>query len=319
MFSSYVDVILAEEDVLRTRLEEGNLDAYLFVPAGFAEGLMNMEHLPMKAVVSMRQPTKALVFSQVLSAYETYIKTVEVGCSVLYDRMREEGFSQEELSKANMEISIDLIFTALGKDDFFRVRSVERETEVSLFHHYVFTAMFFAVVFCYLPAGLRILKLRKNGMLLRLRTMQVPAGKVLLATAIPYVFGTMVFATAGLWLFGKFSGLTLLLATGLCLTILFLILFLSALVQKRKDYLFAFSMLLIVLAVPGGGIVTKQYLPDAFARLTEVFPNENFVLLLTGNLDRTAECAVIVFAVIAVLFVLTVLRLEKRGEAQRDA
>ena len=78
-------------------------------------------------------------------------------------------------------------------------------------------------------------------------------------------------------------------------------------------------MLLIVLAVPGGGIVTKQYLPDAFARLTEVFPNENFVLLLTGNLDRTAECAVIVFAFIAVLFVLTVLCLEKRGEAQRDA
>ena len=124
---------------------------------------------------------------------------------------------------------------------------------------------------------------------------------------------------AGLWLFGNFSWLTLLLAVGLCLTVLFLILFLSALIQKRKDYLFAFSMLLIVLAVPGGGIVTKQYLPDAFAHLTELFPNENFVLLLTGNLDRMAECAVIVFVVIAVLVVLTVLRLEKRGEAQRDA
>ena len=78
--------------------------------------------------------------------------------------MREEEFSAKELDAANMEISLDLIFTALGKDDFFRRLIVERQEEesqtLSFAKHYQYTGIYFAVLFLFLPSGLRILSLK---------------------------------------------------------------------------------------------------------------------------------------------------------------
>lgn len=318
-FSSYVDVVQEKEAVLEERLKSGELDAYLSIPSGFATGLMNMEHLPMRAVVSMRQPTKALVFRQVLEAYETYIKTVEVNCTALYDRMKDEGFSGADLTKANLEISVDLIFTALGKDEFFRIRNVEAVNKVALTEHYILTILFFAGVFLFLPAGLKILKLRQNGMLLRLKTMQISAWDVLFATAVPYVTGTAVLVSLLLLFFEKFEFWSLFCGVFLLLTVLFFVLFLSSLVQKKKDYLFAFNVLLLLLSVLGGGIVPKQYLPDLFAKFAEVLPNENFVLLMTGNAEHLQGITALAVVLSALLFVFSAICLDRRGEAGKDA
>lgn len=318
-FSSYVDVVQDGEEILKTKLNEGTLDAYLLIPSGFADGLMNMEHLPMKAVVSMRQPTKALVFRQVLEAYETYIKTVEVNCTALYDRMREEGFSKGDLTKANVKISMDLIFTALGKDEFFRILTVEQETEVSLTEHYLLTALYFIGIFLFLPAGLRIFKLRQSRMLLRLKTMRVPAWKVLFATTVPYLFVAAGWMGVLLLLLKRWELWTFLCGMFLLLSVFFAVLFLSTFVKKRKDYLFSFGVLLIVLAVAGGGIVPKQYLPDTFAKLATVFPNERFVLLMTGNLEPVKTTLFAAVAVSVVFLVLGAVCLDRRGEAGKDA
>lgn len=318
-FSSYVTVVQDSEAALQRQLEEGKLDAYLAIPEGFAEGLMSMEHVPMRAVVSMRQPTKALIFRQVLEAYETYIKTVEVNCTALYDRMRDEGFSKMDLTRANLKISMDLIFTALGKDDFFRIRTIEQETEVALSDHYLLTAIYFAGMFLFLPAGLRILKLRQKGILLRFKTMRIPAYKVLLATVVPYFLGASCAVGMLLWILKRLNPWTFLCGLGLWMITFAAVLFLSVLVKKKKDYLFVFCMLLLLLSVIGGGIVPKQYLPELFARTAEYLPNENFVLLLTGNLEQVKRISVALVALSAFLFVCSAACLESRGEAEKDA
>ena len=318
-FSSYVTVVQESEAVLKRQLEAGELDAYLAIPEGFAEGLMNMEHVPMRAVVSMRQPTKALIFRQVLEAYETYIKTVEVNCTALYDRMRNEGFSKLDLTRANLKISMDLIFTALGKDDFFEIRTIEQEKEVALSDHYLLTAIYFTGMFLFLPAGLRILKLRRKGMLLRFKTMRIPAYQVLFATAVPYLFVVSCAVGMLLWMFKCLNPWTFLCGAGLWCVTFFAVLFLSVLVKKRKDYLFVFGVLLLVLSVIGGGIVPKQYLPETFARVAEYLPNEKFVLLLTGNLEQIKTMSLVLAAVSVLFFVCSAACLERRGEAEKDA
>ena len=318
-FAAYVDLIQEKENVLRERLNQQELDAYLVIPPMFAERLMEMEHVPVRAAVSMRQPTKALIFKQVLTAYETYIKNVEISCSVLYDRMKEEEFSYEERNKANMEISLDLIFTALGKDDFFRIRQVEAEKEPALTEQYALTALFFACAFLCFPIGLRILKFRQNRMLERMKTMRFSMGAVVAATAVPYVLLFSVPVALLLWLrkswelwlfFARFSCLFLMAAVAV---------FLGSIVKKKKDYLFAFCVLLMSFAVLGGGIVPVRYLPDGFVRVAGVLPNFLFVQLLSGQSEAGRTVFAILMVCILLLLLLAVLCLMKRGEAEEDA
>ena len=317
-FAAYVDLVQEKESVLQGRLNKEELDAYLVIPPMFAERLMEMEHVPVRAVVSMRQPTKALIFKQVLTAYETYIKNVEISCSVLYDRMKEEEFSYEERNKANMEISLDLIFTALGKDEFFRLRKVEAEKEPALTEQYALTALFFSCAFLCFPVGLRILKFRQNRMLERMKTMRFSMGAVVTATVVPYVLLSSLTVALFLLLRKRWEP-WLFLASLSCLILMTAVaVFLGSVVKKKKDYMFAFCVLLMTCAVLGGGVIPVRYLPDVFLRVAGVMPNFLFVQLLSGQSEAVRR----VFAVLAVcsllLLLFAVLCLMKRGEAEED-
>ena len=318
-FSSFVDVTEGTEEELRRLLETGKLDAYLFIPEQFAQSLIVMEHVPVRAVVSMRQPTKALLFRQVLEAYETYIRHVEVQCTVLYDRMKLAGFSASELNKANMDISLDLIFTALGKDDFFRIRQVERKQEITLAEHYFFTLLFCAGAFLFLPAGNRILKWKQTGMVSRFKTMRISMGAVIAAAALPYLAGIFVATGSMLYLRRSFDVRNFLCAVLLFVAVLLVALGLGAALQKRKDYLFAYSMVLCVITVLGGGIVPKQYLPDLFARIAMLLPNERFVLLMTGNETQIGKVCLVCAVITTGCFFFGTTCLVRRGEAKEDA
>lgn len=318
-FASFVDVTEGNEEELHRLLEAGKLDAYLVIPEQFAQKLIVMEHVPMKAVVSMRQPTKALLFRQVLEAYETYIKHVEVQCTVLYDRMKTAGFSSADLNKANMDISLDLIFTALGKDDFFRIRQVEKKQEISLTEHYLFTLLFSAGAFLFLPAGNRILKWKQSGLVSRLKTMKFSMGAVIFATALPYLFGIFAATAAVLGLCGNLNGWNFLCAVLLFATILFAALALGAVLKKRKDYLFAYGMVLCLITVLGGGIVPIRYLPDVFAGIAAWLPNERFVFLMTGNEAKIQSVCLVCAAAVALCFFFGTACLRRRGEAKEDA
>lgn len=284
-FLKYVELIEDSRETLRRYMEENRLDAYLIVPEDFAQSMIEMEDLPIQAAVSLKNPTKALVMRHVMEAYETYIEAVEVNCTALYRRMREEGFSDQERDAANVEISLDLIFTALGKDDFFRKQIVERqETEepktLSLAKHYQYTGIYFAVLFLFLPAGLRILSLRKCGMMTRLRSVNVPAVGVLTTVGLPYF---VVSAVALVLLCQRMSGFTVLLEAMLLLCpwiVVFLLLGLCC--KNSEQYLFICSMVLVCLAVFGGSLIPEAYLPDSFREIARWMPNRNFTFVMGG-------------------------------------
>ena len=284
-FLKYVDLIEESRENLHRQMQENWLDAYLIVPENFAQGMIHMENLPIRAVVSMKNPTKALVMRHVMEAYETYIEAVEVNCTALYRRMKEEGFSIKELEAANMEISLELIFTALGKDDFFRKQIVEhQETEglqtISLVKHYQYTGVYFAILFLFLPAGLRILTLRKCGMAARLRAVNISAAEMLTAVGLPYFTVSVVIL---LWVCHRLSGFTVLPQAMLLLCPWLLIFLLLGLYCKNSEqYLFICSMVLVCLAVFGGSLIPERYLPDVFQQIARWMPNRNFTFVMGG-------------------------------------
>lgn len=289
VFLQYVELIEAEEEKLQKALEAGGLDAYLVIPENFAQSMLDMENLPIKARVSMKNPTKALVLRYVMEAYENYIEAVEVNCTALYRRMKAEGFSLKERDAANVDISLELIFTALGKDDFYKMSMVEPEEQpvaekepvsLSLVKHYQYTGVYFILLFLFLPAGLRIITLRKSGVTQRLKAVNIPMASVVAATGIPYL---VLSASALAVVCHREAALDRYVAAIiLILPWLLVFLLLGLCCESSQKYLFLCSMLLVCLAVLGGSLIPEEFLPDGFQTIAKWLPNRNFTYVMGG-------------------------------------
>lgn len=284
-FLSYIELIEAKEQELETALAAGTLDAYLVIPEQFAESMIKMDNLPIRSKISMKNPTKALVLRHVMEAYESYIEAVEVNCTALYRCMKEKGFSSKERNAANVEISLELIFTALGKDDLFRKRLVETEENktLSLVEHYQYTGVYFVMLFLFIPAGINILKLKRNRMLMRLKAVNVPVGSVLLAEGIPYM---IISALLLLGVCCVKNSLDRMFPAFLLLIpwlVVFLVLGLAC--KDDKQYLFICSMVLVCMAVLGGSLLPETVLPDSFQNIARWMPNRNFTYVMGGVLQ----------------------------------
>ena len=281
-FLSYVDITEDERQKLHRALEEGSLDAYLVIPQNFADSMIQMDNLPITAKISMENPTKALVLRHVMEAYETYIEAVEVNCTALYRRMREEGFSDWDVTMANMEISMDLIYTALGKDSFFQKRLVEVQEPdtLSLTEHYQYTLVYFVLLFLFIPAGLQMISLKKNGLSDRLKAVQISAGSIWMAVGIPYALLSVCVVAGVLWMKEAPD------RTGACLVFILpwlpVFLLLGYLCKEEGRYLFLCCMILVCLAVLGGSLIPEAFLPDSFQRLAQWMPNRNFTYVMGG-------------------------------------
>ncbi len=282
VFLQYVELIEESEEQLKQAMEQGNLDAYLVIPENFAQSMIRMDDLPIRAAVSMKNPTKALVLRDVMDAYETYIEAVEVNCTALYRLMKEEGFSKFELNAANMEVSLELIFTALGKDELFQRCVVEPETEnvITLSEHYKLTALYFVLLFAFLPAGLRVLELKKSGLTDRFKSMHISKPAVLIAVGIPY----LVLAVAVLFTYCYMTEKTELLTEGLILILPWLLvsLLLGLFCDNNRNYLFLCSLGLVALAIFGGSLIPEEFLPDSFQEIAAFLPNYKFVSVMGG-------------------------------------
>lgn len=281
VFLKYVELVEDSEKELEKALGEGRLDAYLVIPENFAESMIDMENLPVKGAVSMQNPTKALVMRHVMDAYETYIEAVEVNCTALYRRMKEEGFSSKERNAANMEISLELIFTALGKDDLFRRQDVEVDTTgMSLAEHYKYTGLYFVMLFFFIPAGLRVLSLKKNGLPGRLRSMNVTKPQLITAVGIPYL--VLILCVFGVFCFAEGKTEQLWQGLGYVIPWLLVMLLLGELCTSNQSYLFVCSMLMIGMAVLGGSLIPESFLPEQFLEITKWMPNRNFTYVMGG-------------------------------------
>jgi len=281
-FLTYVDIVEEEEQKLQQALGEGKLDAYLVIPKDFADRMIQMENLPIRAKVSMENPTKALVLRHVMEAYETYIEAVEENCTALYRRMREEGFSEWDITMANMEISMDLIYTALGKDSFFQRSIIETELPdtLSFTEHYQYTLVYFVLLFSFIPAGLQVLRLRKNGMSDRLRAMHISAGSIWTAVGIPYVLLSIAVVAGVLWI--KEGPERIWNSIIFILPWLFVFLLFGQTCKEESHYLFLCCMILICLAVLGGSLIPEEFLPDSFQKIAAWMPNRNFTYVMGG-------------------------------------
>lgn len=312
-FSKYVEIAEGEESVLQARFDAGELDCLLVVPEGFAEQMIQMEHLPVRVSVSTEDATKALLLKTVLEAYETYVVSVEANCAALYEKMKEHGFSYQERQQTNVDVSLDLIFTALGKDSFFARRSIAPKTELSAAASWVCGAcclLFFLLCF---PAGSRLREYFSDGMAWRVRLMGISYASLFAAIALPYVL-LMLFAAGCLLCLAPVRDASFFGTEAvLLLPLLLLSAVLGMACQRKQDYLLLYSLGFIGMALLGGSILPELYMPEQFRHVMKWLPNYRLVQLFAAGSEPPFMVGVAVAESAALLFMLLLL-MKRRGE-----
>lgn len=314
-FSKYVEVAEGEESALRERFDQGELDCLLVIPKDFAEQMIQMEHLPVQASVSTEDATKALLLKTVLQGYETYIASVEANCAALYERMREDGFSYQERQQVNVDVSLDLIFTALGKDSFFARRSVEPKEEMPAAAGYLCGACCLLLLLFYFMAGSRLREYFCNGMAWRIRLMGISYAALSAVILIPYFLFTLLAAGVLLLLAPEHNAMFFWMEVLLLLPLLCLPAVLGMACRRKQTYLLLHSVSLIGMALLGGSILPEAYLPEQFLFVTKWLPNYRFVRLFAAGIGKESLFAAgMAVAETAVLWCLLLFFMKRRGE-----
>ena len=277
-FSSYINVVEGDREELLEQFNQSQFDVYLEIPENFANNLMILEHNPIKVLINSKDPVKAVLLKNLLESYETYISAVEINCVGLYEVMSLTGMDQELINKKNYEISLDLIFTALGKENFFQYQEVSDYPSTSVADYYFYSLLIMAISYGALYVGYQMMKEKKQGTFSRLHTIGLGTYKIVMEKVLFSAFLLFLPSAAAYLVSVRSTGNTLNaeLIPVIFLTVLFYIslaIFLSSIFRNVQNYMVAGNLIYFLFSIIGGGIIPIQYLPKVLKDLAKLTPN----------------------------------------------
>lgn len=285
VFTSYISMVRGTEAELRKQFDRGELDVYLVIPKGFTENLVNIVNMPIKAVINSSDKTKAVLFTNLLKSYSDYIVSVEVNCQTLYDVMKEEGFDYDARNDTNVTISYELVFTALGKDAFFKRTYIDRFEGISLVNYYVYSGIILLILYAGLFAGLAALRERLSLTDTRLVSAGIGRGRIFISKLMAYVLCYMILmgaAMAVMMLSGGLNiplkGILFIMAAIVLSCLLFMII--AGRMKSISGYMVISNMLILLTTIAGGGIIPIMYMPEACVAIARFTPTYWFIRLI---------------------------------------
>ncbi len=277
-FASYVHVIEGNSRELEQSFYNGELDLFLKIPEGFVQKMIYLEHPPVEILISTADVTKAILLKNIMDSYEKYIRAVEVNCAALYNTMKKAGMEQDIINKKNMEISYDLIFTALGKEKFFQYREINEFPHTTLLNYYRFAFLSVILNFMGLYVGFQMMKEKRLGILKRLYTVglggaEILAEKILFSVCFIFTALSLSFILPYIYKENIISLKLELILFSASLFVISFAVFLSGIFHKIQNYMIAGNFLCFIFSIIGGGIIPVIYLPKTMVRLSAFTPN----------------------------------------------
>lgn len=318
-FKGFVTIVTGSEKEVKSKFNKGNIDIYLEIPKDFASNMIRLKNSPVKVFINTSDTTKAILFENVLKSYERYISAVEENTTGLYEIMDEQGMDQELIDKTNLKVSLDLVFTALGKEAFFSFHPESKFPMTTIPFYYIGSILVMGILYFSLHVGLQVLQEMKQGTYTRLRTTDTPLYQFLLAKMFVIIVILSVVVAAAVYILcrrplradGLFFCLTAAMF-GICQAV-----FLSALFRSTGKFILACNLLIFYFTVIGGGIIPIQFLPQDLLLLSKVTPYYYFlkgIIQINQGQYREVDQASTVFLLISIgLLTATVFLLRKRS------
>ncbi len=327
IFTEFATVVTGDLQTIQEMFEAGELSMYLVVPENFAQNLIDIQNVPMQAYINTEDTTRAILLKNMLTAYEKYISAVEINCVSLYEVMKLAGMSYELRQQVNFEISMDLVFTALGKTDFFEFIEIEEVKEVPLGVYYAFEVVFLFLSYLAMLAGMDVLREKRQGMLSRLMTTGTRISTILVQKLVFYALFLAILL--GLFCVVAMQSEITFNASMLWFLMLYFIIasaffmLLSAFFTKLPTFLLISNVWILFGAVLGGGLIPILYLPPSMKDLAKTMVNfwflSNVTLYFGGEQKLTVHSiAVLIGLVILLLFLASSLIGRKEGMHRED-
>lgn len=284
-FSSYIKLIQGNRIEIEKAFQDGELDIYLEIPEKFAENMIYMEHMPVKVRISTADTTKAILIRNILESYEKYIRAVEINCVALYDAMTLAQMDSKLIEEKNVEISYDLIFTALGKEEFFQYKEIGNFPSTTIVNYYMCAILSILIIYSGLYVGFLLMKEKQLGTLRRLHTTGMPMTVVLLekillsSVLIFFVFFIVNFITVLTHSNQDYVKTGIFYFSAIFFCISFTV-FLSGIFHKVQNYMIVCNFISFLFLILGGGLIPIMYLPTEIVTLSKFTPLYWFIRML---------------------------------------
>ena len=285
--SKYANIIVATKDEIIELFENGILSGYLVIPGQFVQNLISIQNAPVQVVLSTENTTITTVLNNILKSYEKYISSVEVNCAGLYQVMQYEQRPQDLIKKKNVDISIKLVFMALGRNDIFEIHKIESANQVSFKEYYVQSLMVMICLFGSIFAGFSYLKEKENKTLQRLKLVEIQEWQYLIYKMVISCIGCNLLLFL---LYGIVSVITpeniahnVFITYGYCISgcIVLSIVF-AYCCRSTKVYMLITGTTYFILYIVGGGVVPMMYMPRVLYEIGQYSPVYQMLQVLSN-------------------------------------
>lgn len=293
VFKNYVDIIHEDdESILDSLIDTNEIDLYIVIPKNFVQSVIDIENVPVKVVLSQADITKSILIQNLLEAYEGYIEAVQINCVVIYDIMKKDMLSEGSIDTANLEVSLELVATAIDKNSFFNRINIDEIKSIPIVKYYSYVLLYLLILYAAMAYGLRIMKEQQSGILSRFHTTGMNPAKYFIGKQlfILTVFSTVFFAIYTIKFASTHSFHFKSYIFCIIVSALFSAFFLafSSLFTTMKSYLLASNLFIIFSVILGGGIIPLLYLPQSMIKIARFSPNYWFVMQIY-SLDSKEE------------------------------
>lgn len=288
-FTSYIQIVRGTPEELVSKFQSNELDVYMIIPEGFANSLIVIENRPLKVVINNSDKTKAVLVTNLMSAYADYVTGVQMNCQALIDVMREEGFSSDLVSSVNTEISLDLVFVALDKSLYFERSEIDRFKSISLVNYYLYSAIVLVILYAGMFAGMSALKERLSKAGERLKSVGISAFRIVSSKVLAYsiVYSIMMLLVMVIMkVFGdiEIPFKTMLTVIPIVIGSVLIFLCLARFIKSINSFIVVGNMIILLMTIAGGGIIPIMYLPEACIRIASFTPTYWFIRIICASL-----------------------------------
>ncbi len=285
LVGSYFSIVVGNASDINNSFLTGEIDVCIEIPKDFASKMQFLEHEPIKVKINSANPLNTIIVSNILKSYEKYIASAEIGIIALRDLMIEYGFSEREVNKSNINISISLILTALARDEFFEYVEMSHITSVSLDVYYMYSIFILIIFYVSLYVGINVLNEKRNNTFDRLIVSGNNAVKIIISKVLVYLIYIYMFVLIAYWGISKLMGIKFGFNTAAFYFICILVsvctaVLMGGIFKTQEGILLGGNVLCFIMAIIGGSIIPVEYLPDEIIGFTKLMPNFWFTKIL---------------------------------------
>lgn len=280
-FRNFANIEQGESENIHKAFKEGKLDAIITMPDGFVNSIMRFESNPIDVMVNYDEPMKAIIIKNIMTSYEKYIASSEIGIMTLFDQMEDLGFDWDTIVTYNEQISYDLIFTALSRNSMMNYNEVVNVPSVVSTIYYFMAIIIMFLMYIATYAAINLIREREDMCFVRLKISKISLLNYMLSKAIGTTLFISTIVLGWLLLFAFFTnGIIgdnlILLCIFLIISILFnvvLAMFMTAYIEREEGVILLSNVFIFINAIIGGSVIPIPMMPEALQKVAIISPN----------------------------------------------